>query len=220
MKISKNELKLLLVFGGLLIFIALYFLVYNGLVADNDKIRVAINKLEPTLEELKKHEANYDTYIAETNAIMDEIDVALNTHPSKIEDEEFLAWLIDWSDDNGLDINAVGFMGTTPMGQFPLYIESDNDNKSMIDVLAGRMILSVSARFNYEELKDAVDAIYANKQKTALENITITYDVTTGALTGNFSLSKYYLNYEGAPYDSYPMPEVDLGKELPFGSVE
>ncbi len=220
MKVSKNELRLLLLLAGLLIFVALYFFVYNGLVADNDKIAAAIDKLEPTLAELEKHEANYDTYQAEIEAISDDIAVALKNHPSKIENEEFLTWLIDWSQTNGLDVNAVAFMGTTPMGQFPLFIEDNSGKKSKTEVFSGRVLATVSAHFGYDELKDAVDAIYANKQETALENITITYDVNTGTLSGNFSISKFYLNYEGAPYESYPIPEVDLGKELPFGTVE
>ncbi len=219
MRISKTELRLILVFGGLLIFVALYFLVYNPTLEENDVLEAEINALKPQLEELRTYEVNYDTYVQNIEDIRANIAAQLVAHPSKIENEEFLKWMIDWENANDLDIASVSFNGTNSISQFPLYVTGEA-GEVMAEVDAGRISMSATATYSYDAIKNAINAVYAYPQSTALDSLTLTYSAETGELAGNITLSKYYINYPGAPYVPVPMPTVPIGNTNPFGSVE
>ncbi len=219
-KISKTELKLMLIFGGLLVFIALYFLVYNPTLEENAILDTEIATLQPQLEELKTYEANYETYVANIDTIKANIANQLDLHPSKIEEEEFLVWAIDLEEDNEMDITTVGFGAEQNTANFPLYINTGADTDTMVNIDAGRATLTAVASFSYEEIKNAINDIYSYKHSTALDTITITYNAATGELMGNLAISKYYINYVDAPYTSVPMPTVPVGNDNPFGSLE
>ncbi len=218
MKVSKNELKLLLVFGGLLAFIALYFLVYNNLTTASEEVQAEINMLEPQLQELRSHEVNYQTYVDSIAASKQNIATNLQTHPPKIENEEFLIWMLGWEEANGLELTNIAFTGTTPISQFPLFI-SNGETEVLTEVETGKTAITTSGSLTYDELKNSIDDIYRYQHETSLDNVAVSFNAETGELMGNFAISKYYINYPGAPYNPITMPSVDLGNANPFGAI-
>jgi Tfp pilus assembly protein PilO len=62
MKLSKKDAQLLIILGGLLVFLALYMMVFNHFQTKSDEVAQNIATLEPQLQELESEYANLATY--------------------------------------------------------------------------------------------------------------------------------------------------------------
>lgn len=217
MKITKRDLNFLLALAGLLIFLALYFLVAQNYQQLTESKTAAVAALEPRLTELEKHNANLTNYEQETEISKENIAMTLKEYPAKIENEDFLVYLLNLESNIGLVMQSVSFDAPTVILQFPCDVEVDGEITTM-DVTALRTGAVMTCTLNYTQLKRAIDYLYASGDRTALNSLSVSYNAATGGLTATFSIAKYLIEWEGAPYVSAEMPRRNVGTPNLFGS--
>ncbi len=220
MRITRRDLKLIIVLAGIAIFAVLYFFVNNMFITKTEEVKTEISILTPEVQALRDSQENFESYVSETERYKQEIENELYYYPSKIQPEEFLVWALEWRDTTGVEISDVSLSPETIISQFECYAPQIIDGAQqnvLSDVSFGTISLNASAQMTYNQLKNSITAIYNYRNPTVLNSVTVSYDAELAKLTGTYSISKYFISYENAPYAPLDMPNVALGNEDIFG---
>ncbi len=213
---KKNSIKLLLYLGGLLGFVYLYFVVYNGIQVEIQETQTSIEEKQPErdrLEELYLNLSTYEDGIAIASAY---INSELTNYPSYVSFEDFALWFLSWGNALPIDFNSITISNSTTTAEFPSYVD---DMK--VDMAAQRITGSTGGiSLSYDQLKESLDDIYEYGSRTSLDTVNIAYDAETGGLLCDYSVSKYFVSYQEAPYDPLPLPRGVFGLPNPFRTAQ
>ncbi len=219
MKVSQSEKQLLLVLGGLLCFILLYFFAYTPLQEQTEQKNAEIATLAPEVAQLEDYLLHLDEYEQGIIDYATEIDEAISHYPNRLEDEDELIYLLNMKNTLGLDLFSVGFDDPSLLMEFPCRIPSyDGTEPEVKDIQVYRTGTNVSAYMSYQGLKQTIDYLYNSYTRTTLDSLTVDYDMESGKLLSTLAISKYYIEWEGVPYMPSPLPDVSYGTYDPFGS--
>lgn len=78
----------------------------------------------------------------------------------------------------------------------------------------------VTGQLNYPQLKSVISYLYDSQTQTTLNSVAVSFNAETGALSGSFDISRYYVNYSEAVYTPEPLPDVALGIPDPLARPE
>ncbi len=219
MLISKRDIKLLIVLGGIVLFVVLYFGVNGYIDSLIQETETDIDMLAPELMELENHEANLAEYRETTENAKAYANEQLEFYPAMIKNEDYLVWLLDWEGDIGLDMETVTLHSPSEMVSFLSHVIIDGQD-TVAQATAYSMKSNISGIISYNQFKSSLDYIYGFHDRTSVENANLNYDSGTGELTFDMTLTKYYLYYDGAQYIPSEMPNVPQGLDILFGSLE
>ena len=218
MKISKRDAQLLIILGGLLVFLALYMLVFNHFQAKSDAVAQNIATLTPQLQELENEYANLATYQNGITEYRDTVAKKLEAFPADIKEEDVMSYLITMEAQNGIKLDEITFSGTTPLDEFQGIVQKDGkDVPVTMDVFSMEAV--ASGQMNYSQLKSVIDYLYAGPTQSSLNSVSVSFNSETGGLTGSFDINRYYITYDGANYVPEPLPDTALGTQDPFNTA-
>ncbi len=218
MKISKNEARLLIVLGGILLFVVLYFVVNNRVLESTEEVEAELASIQPQLLELEALYADRATYLSEIES--DKLYAAeqLAQYPAGIRPQDIIVWTLDLEEAVDFDVDTLTFGEAQLVAEFPAYVSVDGADVHT-DLSAYKTTSNATGQLSYEQLKSSIDYIYATKEKTALDSVSISYDAETSKLAGNFVISKFFITYPQAEYQESQMPLVPIGTDELFGST-
>ncbi|MFI3237949.1 MAG: hypothetical protein R3Y47_07940 [Lachnospiraceae bacterium] len=203
-----RNLNLIMLLAGLLIFAVLLLAVKNPYETKAAELVSENNSLQPQLETLEEHYSNVDAYELNIIEAGEYIDDTITYYPGAITEEEFLVWILDWEDRIGHDVSMVNLTSGYGLYTFPCYVGYED---TLVDITASVIKTDLEATISYTAFKDSLDYIYDDYYVTSLDSVSLAYNTETGLLSTSYALSKYYLAYEGAPYDPDSMPTVNKG---------
>ncbi len=93
-------------------------------------------------------------------------------------------------------------------------------NDQIVNVTSGSATLNVSGTCSYEQFKNSIDFIYNSRFKTALNSVSLSYNALEDNLSADFDITKFYINWPGAPSDTMEMPQVLEGVDNLFKDYE
>ncbi len=218
MKISKKEARLLIVLGGILLFVILYYVVNSRIVESKEAVEADMEALQPELAELETLYADRDKYLAETEAAKTYAKEQLAKYPADVRPQDVLVWTLGLEEAINFDIESVTFGEPELVSQFQAYATVDGE-EILTDMEAYRTTSSSTGELSYLQLKSSIDYIYDTQDRTAIDSVSVSYNAESARLTGNFSVSKFYVTYPEAVYVESPMPSVPLGTQQPFGET-
>mgnify|MGYP002765991166 CR=1 FL=1 len=111
MNISMRDKKILLMFLGVGIFAAGYFLGYRPQMEEAETIQASNVPLQDRLNSLLELAQNRDFYIEETNSIQEQIDEYTSEFPADIRQEDGIVLSMDMENSMDMEISNVG-LGT------------------------------------------------------------------------------------------------------------
>jgi hypothetical protein len=218
MKISKRDAMLLLVLGGLLVFLALYMLVFTPFQNKTSAVEQKIAELEPKAQELEQEYLKLADYEAGIEEGRDAVTRELQALPADVREEDMLSYLLTLESRQGIRLESVTFDEPTLLLEFPAVVPSgETDASTTMD--AYRTGAVVTAALTYPQLKSVVDYLYNSEKRTALDSVSVSYDAETGALNGSFSIAKYFVKWPEAVYEPEPLPSTPLGRSDLFGTT-
>lgn len=218
MKVSKRDIKLLLVLAGLLIFLGLYFGMFTRYQEKTAAVNASIGEMEPKLEELEGYYKNLSTDEQGVADAHKAIQNELEFYPAGIKDEDFLVSLLDMEKKIGFTMESVSFDAPSLLLQFPCAVGQQSE-ETVVDMSAYRAGVVMTNQLTYPQLKQCIDYIYNSPQRTALDSVSVSFNSETGKLTGSFSIAKYYLTWDGAKYTPANLPIVNKGVADLFGTT-
>ena len=218
MKLSKKDAQLLIILGGLLVFLALYMLVFNHFQTKSDEVAQNIATLEPQLQELESEYANLATYQNGIEQYRTGITDKLKAYPADIKEEDIMSYLITMESRTGIALTSITFNEAALLNEFPGVVP-DGDKNVSTTMDAYRVGAVVTGQMNYSQMKRAIDYLYSSPTQTSLNSIAVSYNAETGGLTGSLDISRYYVAYPGAVYAPEPLKDTPLGTTDPFHTV-
>lgn len=213
-KMSPRDVQMIFVVVGLIIFVAVYFLVFNNYTKKNEQLDAKLTEREAYLNELKGYEGNLLTYRKTVDAAKKNIALNMSRLPVGLEDEDFLIWLIRADEAIGSDTNSVNFNSVDKPQEFSTYVGSQFKK-----VRGYRASVTASMTLNYQQFKKYLDYIYDPTQNyTFIDSVAVTYNSESADLSTIFNLSKYFIEYDGGAYVGEKGFNVPLGNPDPFRS--
>ncbi|MDD3347406.1 hypothetical protein [Oscillibacter sp.] len=218
MKISRNDLKMLLVLAGLVVFLALYFGIFLPFQEKTETVNAAISQLEPQLAELEDYNRDLATYEQGVKDYRRTIKNELAFYPADVKDEDFLVYLLDMEKKIGFTMESVTFDAPGMLLQFPCVVEQDGADE-IADLTAYRIGAVMTGQLSYPQLKQCIRYLYESPTRTALDTVSVSYNAETGLLSGSFNISKYYLTWDSAKYMPAALPGSGKGVSDLFGTT-
>ncbi len=214
--LSNKDKNLFLILGAIIIGAVVVVGVH---VPNSEKIASLedeILRLTPVKEESEMHLTNLETYRADTKAAQDYIQTVIDHYPSRIDEEDFIAWTLRWEEDIDIDIDTIALTQPALLSDFIAKVDVEGVATST-SVATYSQTLNTSVDLTYDQLKDTIKYVYDNHDRMSIENTSITYDAGTGELKTSIVINKYTMNYEGAPYEPEVLPDVPTGTDEIFG---
>lgn len=220
MNISKRDQGLLLIVLGLVVVLAAYFGVYQNFSAKADAASAENSGLQPRLQELEDYYSNLPVYEAGIEEISDAVDKEIKGFPSDVRSEDMIVYGNDLEKKLGVTIDSMSFSTPEMVSQFSVPHQDDNGQTVLVPYAALSSKMDVTVKMSYNQMLDFIDYIYKKSTHTTLDNISVSYDSSTGVLTGSASMMKYFMSDSEYEYEATKLPDTDKGASNPFGTLK
>lgn len=238
MSISKKDLKLLLYVGGILAIVLVYFNIFSPTL-ENNKILVQENiELQAQVERLEELDKNKEVYREETADMRSEIAEIYSIFPADIKEETTIMYADMLEGIADLEVSSIGISSrnqlyamlernaqadaadTTDTTDAGTVTETGQNAGEPRAALYDRQV-TYAFTVSYEGFKKVVRRIQEETEKRNVENVTLSFDPTTGRLVGSMLVNMYAL--DGTEIEKvYVEPEVPpmpIGTDNIFGTI-
>jgi hypothetical protein len=101
----------------------------------------------------------------------------------------------------------------------PVTTATDGTEEETVNTMAGlQNSISITFQTTYEGFKELVNYINHYPDKTVINNTAVTYDNTTGFLTGSMVITRYALSGTGKTYEPPYIDDISIGTDNIFGT--
>ena len=217
---SKKTAKYILMFLGILIFMASYLLVYMDYTSKTDGLSIDISDLRTKLDTLNGYEVSLPKYRDTVAQNKTDISGVLDNFYSSARPEDFIMLATGLEDSVGLSVTGLTF--DEPAAVWAITGVADGKDDSVpavpLQLMCYKTSSTITGSMNYEQIKQALDYISRQKDVTKLNSLNLTYDSSTGFITGEFLLDKYYITGRDVPDNETKIPYTELGKSILMGT--
>ena len=251
MKANKRDVLLLLGLIGILVGVASYFLVYQPNIEAAEALEQENSELQARINDLSSKMANKDSYLEQTEAMNTEMDTILSRFPVDVREEDAVLLAINQELIAPMMISNVGISantlvvlpdadeedveytyeideieeyeaqegigdGSQPVGD----AVSNGTGTNRPSVLMERNV-TMSYLVSYDGLKRGIKNISVQDNRMSINNLTVSYDETTGLLNGTTVVDMYCIPGQAdKEYEEPNFSSVLLGSDNIFGSLE
>ena len=216
MTISKRDVNILLIFFGIVILIAAYFLGYSHFAEETRRITAETEAMQPTLAELQRHQSQLDFYRQEIEASKETVAQVLAIYPEVVLPETFIQFAVGIEARQGADILSLAVSDPTPLDSFLL---PDDDGYSAA-YSAYLQSCALSANLGYSSLKSTLREILSHPQRISVDDCTVTYNQESGLLSATLTISQMVINNGFYAYVPVDVPLGKIGTTNPFHTIK
>lgn len=237
LKVSKNEMKLLLILLSIMILGVSYQFIYRVNVEKTEVVLEEVSALESQVNLLQDKERNREKITKEIEEMKVQIKELSDDYGVGNTMEKNLLFVRELEKNASMTIENVSmsedeyYLTPTKEGDgFYRYGSSNvskerkqSEEESSIDfgILSGyKTTISINFKGTYENLKKCLDYIHEYDDKRNVGEITLSYDSETGNLMGNMTIWMYHLLGTGEGYVDPPLDGGKLGLDNIFGTIE
>lgn len=251
MKVNKRDVLLLLGLIGILAGVASYFLVYQPNIEAAEALEQENAELQARVNDLSSKMANKDSYVEQTEEMNREMDTILSRFPVDVREEDAVLLAINQELIAPMMISNISITANTPVvlpdaneedvehtyeideieayeaqegigdGSQPVGdTVSNGTGTNRPSVLMERNV-TMSYLVSYDGLKRGIKNISVQDNRMSINNLTVTYDETTGLLSGTTVVDMYCIPGQAdKEYEEPNFSSVLLGSDNIFGSLE
>ncbi|MDD6327344.1 MAG: hypothetical protein Q4D54_07020 [Eubacteriales bacterium] len=205
---SRNNIKIIIVFLCVLIVGGVYMYVYKPNKDTTDSLKSETESLEKKLADLQEKNKHRDEYIEKTKAYYAEFDKIVQDFPATLDQELTVMFMkgIEDSQNGEFQIPSVG------LGQpKQFYTLGGADG----DYVCYTQSLPISYTGNYEGVKDYIDYIMNYQYRMNISSINISYDAENDVASGSVSMNAYAIAGGGREGDTLDL-DVQTGVDNMF----
>lgn len=211
-KLSARDINMILVVVGLVLLVAVYFLVYQSYSTKNTELSGKITERQAHLTELQGYYDNLKSYEKGTAEGKANISSNLDKLPLGIKSEDFLVYIMDSTKSVNATLSSVEFKDEAQVSTFSTVVNNKKKECTGYQVNA-----SFNGVMNYAQLKNYLDYVYNQSEGvTFVKSFSAAYNAEASDLNVSFDLAKYYITYDGSVYSPVAMPDVNIGIDDPF----
>ena len=239
---SDTSKKALLIIAGLLVCVLTFFLVYQpnsdeivSLEAQSSKLQSEVNRLtalQVQVEQLRTqaeaHESEMDMYFAEYPSRMTEQKAIYNVYRMMVDTGMRVTAVQPAKDMTFMERGALVSMDQSVMSEnteaatgAAASAEVSPETKVPINEIIGKYsTYQLAVVGKKSEVYDALDWISNNSEHMSVGNVALSFDSSTGKLTGTIAVNYYSMNGNGIAYVEPDTEEIVLGSDDIFGTGE
>lgn len=244
-KITGKQVKFIISIISLGIFVFSYFYLYEGYM---DKTEKAYRELEMIRAEIKDREkklAEEETVRVQVEEVNKRKQEILDSFPVYIAKEDNFMFVEEMVDHLKLQVSSIVISDNNLFFETILPSVTDSDSgilagdtetasqagtsnpseqtgneKDAKPVTMDAYVNTVSMNFltSYEGFKNMTEYIRDYPDPTIIDNVTVSYDSSTGALAGNMTLKRFSLSGTGKEYKAPSIEGIEIGTDNIFGT--
>ncbi|MBD5513452.1 MAG: hypothetical protein HDR06_02055 [Lachnospiraceae bacterium] len=250
MKVSKRDVLLLLGLLGILAAVCSYFLVYQPTMEKADALEEENEELNARIADLSSKMNNKDSYVEQTESMNREMETIFMEFPIDVREEDSILLAVNQELIAPMQISSISIGPCEPVilqsddeeidhtYEIEQIEEYETQEGIQDETMAEAADASVSATGNmpsvlmsrnvttnylvsYDGLKRSIKNISIQDNRMSIDNLTVSYDESTGLLTGTTSVDMYCI--PGQADKEYVTPNLSsvlLGSDNIFGSIE
>lgn len=224
MEFGKKERDLLIGAIGIVVATLVWFLLASPLMEKTEDLKIENNSLRPKAEEYRAVAANVDEYQSQINALAEEKVEIMSHFPSAIErEDQIMFWAnLDMEYPGQVALSNISLMETEVI--VPEGMENSEqaavDNSTQAGIVAGaengvvnlyKSPVNIDFKATYSGLKDILRYLSLWNDKNTLDSISLSFDSSTGSLSGSMSLGLYFITGTEKEYVPVFIPRPDTG---------
>lgn len=230
-KFTLTQIRVILILVAVLLIVLTYFLVYQ---TNMDKVKDFNNKTTKAnervayLESLQPQVTDLEIF---TSLYTDEIDDFIQSFPVKLTQQKSVYLIYRMMINTGIDIQSI-----TPGEEAPFYYKgqvlnstssgnNEEEEETLSEITVVDMEEMIGSTANYtitlsgttEQIYKALDWISESSEKLSVGNVTLSFDKSTGKLSGSIGINFYCMLGNGVPYKEPDVSEFTYGVDNVFG---
>lgn len=217
--LQKREIRLILILLALVILVVSYVWGYTNFSQKAEDMQSEINELKPRLAELREHEANINNYRDYINTAGVELSESQTPYPNDVRSENFIMYSVQMENNLGIMVSSASFAAPSLLLEFAGIRENGDGSYSGLSLQGYLASMSLSATMTYEQMKSMISFVYRDAEPTAISSLSISYDSSTGALTGSVVINKYFITGIDDSYNETNVPRVPQGTDNLFSTI-
>lgn len=209
MKLSNRDKALLLGLAGFLIAVASYVLIFNPFTLKSEEVKLKLETLkarEAELVELQNNMEHYKTEIIRLNGEKEEL---VARFPAEIKPESEIMYAVELENRENIKFSALDY------GQ-PTVVSGNVDS----ELAAYCLPMNMTYQCTYQAMKNTINYTLGHSNRMVIDAVTMTFDKTTGNLTGNMTLNMFYITGTERTYEEPYVPTMKMGVNNIFGTAE
>lgn len=239
---SINQKRAVLIIAGVLILVCTYFFLYQPNTDKVMQIEIETSKLNREASFLSTLQIQVNEMKKQTPGFQKSMDTYMKKFPSKMTQQKAIYNVYRMMTKTGIRVSAiqpgvestffkdgqiVGVTADSPDGNTGGAavsggaVEAEPETEVPINQMAGNVVpyqITVSGSLN--QIKKALDWISENKEHMSATNINLTYDSSTGKLSGSLDVNFYSVLGNGVPYEDPDIRGIVIGSKNIFGTVK
>ena len=192
-----------------------YFYLYKPKAEERDLLLKENYDLEYRLIELKNLAVNEDVFVEGINDSQNAIQQVLNNYSAGNTLEKSIMMINSLEKQIGIRLPNLSFSQPSTLTTVDMPMVSQDETgkyvTSYYKVSLLQETLTTSYECDYEQLKKLVDFVNTYPERMNIENITMSYDSTTGGLKGNLVLNLYAVTGTGKEYVAPDISGLSMG---------
>ncbi len=240
--------KAILIGAGLLLLVLTFFLIFQrnqetlmqvemeSMKAQNQvnflsTLQIKVNSMRDTMPEVQKETEEYlksfPSLVTQQKAIYNVykmmVDSGIRVTAIKPGNEVtyFEGGEIINSDENGQD-NGSEDSGGQAENESPSAVEQAPEQRAdtLSDMVGKYTAYEVDLTGSRKQIMKAIEWVAENEEKMNVTAVNLTFDSSTGKLTGTMQINYFYMNGNGVPYEEPDISGITFGTENIYGTFD
>lgn len=238
MKVTKQQANVLIMVLGVIIIALTYFYGVQKLNEKTELLEAENGQLRNEINTLQQLQLKQNSYISDTEMMKGLCEAVVEMFPPYVLTEDEIMYAVKLEDQVGCYFSYVGTPATQnieiPLGERENILAGVSDvtgaiaqnstmNEEQIFNAQG-IVLGNSASTNnfvctYDQFKQLVKLIGENEDLRSIDEISLSYDNTTGSLTGTMTINYYSMSGTDRKYEQPQTGVAGYGVDCIFGAV-
>lgn len=237
---SVRDKKILVVFLGILVVAAAFFLGYRPLNEKKATLEAENASLRDTYADLSMKASNADMYTKEIKMMNTKMEEIFTHYPSYLQTENEIMDAVSFEEITDAFIGSLTISapvavdtlgegasaeGTGETSETSETGETGETGEAQTQEAAFPYQLydvnsTITFESGYKGMKDLIDIIANDRNKKSVRTLSAVFDNTEGKITGNMSYDTYFIYGLDKPYVEPSVPEIKHGTKNIFGTVD
>lgn len=222
-----KQIKFIISLISVGIFVYSYFVVYERYA---DRTTDAYNEIEIIRRQMRDREEmliQEEEFMISLKEVEEHKQEIIDSYPVHIAKEDNFMFVEKLQENLKINIMSLDVSDNTSFYKTILpaveddvkHDENQEDTDTEVTTMNGVVnTISMSFLTSYEGLKELSEYIKNYPEPTVIDNVSISYDSSTGALAGNLILKRFALTGSGKEYKGTYIDGIDIGTDNIFGT--
>lgn len=219
-KITAKQAMTYVLILGLLVFLLVYFLVYQKDLEQAETIRSSNAALQVRVDELKTYYDNMGFYQEEIARMDTQVAEWLDEFPADVKEEDIIVLAIDTERNAAIGYSNINIQGREALATIPAdtvkaaQLEQYTDEITVLQRKTSYVNIT-----DYTNLKNCIETINDQDDRMTISNISYSGNKETGGIEGTIEVTFYAAYGTGKEYVPQVLPAYESGLYNLFGVV-